>query len=162
MIEEFVIAARNGSWFQGGGRAGGGRDSLEEHLRARPDTLRGFSAAFSAHVGGVQDGAVDEQGDDAAQFPSFFTVRGQRFVVVSLQKTSKTQIVCDSNSVTQLHDSIASRVCVTGRSVGHVDRVSVRPSRRNCLHVYRDHERWWQQGIMKEAPQLEERLGSDT
>ena len=84
MIEEFVIAARGGSWFQSGGRAEGGRDSLAEHLRARPDTLRGFSAAFSADVGGGPEGAGDEHDEGAAQCPLGFTVRGQRFVVVSL------------------------------------------------------------------------------
>jgi hypothetical protein len=81
VIEEFVITARGGSWFQSGGRAGRVCTSLEEHLRARPDTLRGFSGLFAADVGGAQDSAGGEEGLDGAH-PGAFTVRGQRFVVV--------------------------------------------------------------------------------
>jgi hypothetical protein len=73
VIEEFVITARGGSWFQSGGRAGGACASLEEHLRARPDTLRGFSRLFAGDVGGA--------GLDGAHSTAF-TVRGQRFLVV--------------------------------------------------------------------------------
>ena len=53
--------------------------SLEEHLRARPDTLRGFSGLFAADVGGA-DSAGGEEGLDGDS--GAFTVRGQRFVVV--------------------------------------------------------------------------------